>query len=134
MSGGETGEPGGDASPPLPERFPTRNAITASRAPRAIPAMLQGSPARQPAAWAAAPGAPHHTHDSSYGAECNYLWRILHSLTSRGVAMGKGDLRTKRGKIHRGTYGNTRLRKKKRTAPEGRDKQDGYTAPPAPRP
>ncbi len=48
--------------------------------------------------------------------------------------MGKGDLRTKRGKIHRGTYGNTRLRKKKRTAPEGRDKQDGYTAPPPPRP
>jgi ribosomal small subunit protein bTHX len=26
--------------------------------------------------------------------------------------MGKGDLRSKRGKIHRGTYGNTRLRKK----------------------
>ena len=28
--------------------------------------------------------------------------------------MGKGDLRSKRGKIYRGTYGNTRLRKKKR--------------------
>jgi ribosomal small subunit protein bTHX len=27
--------------------------------------------------------------------------------------MGKGDLRTKRGKIRRGTYGTTRLRKKK---------------------
>jgi ribosomal small subunit protein bTHX len=26
--------------------------------------------------------------------------------------MGKGDLKSKRGKIHRGTYGNTRLRKK----------------------
>jgi ribosomal small subunit protein bTHX len=26
--------------------------------------------------------------------------------------MGKGDLRTKRGKIYRGTYGNTRSRKK----------------------
>jgi ribosomal small subunit protein bTHX len=26
--------------------------------------------------------------------------------------MGKGDLRSKRGKIHRGTYGNNRLRKK----------------------
>ncbi len=28
--------------------------------------------------------------------------------------MGKGDLRTKRGKIHRGTYGNARLKKKKK--------------------
>ncbi|HUL50141.1 MAG TPA: 30S ribosomal protein THX [Gemmatimonadales bacterium] len=28
--------------------------------------------------------------------------------------MGKGDLRSKRGKIYRGTYGNTRRRKKKR--------------------
>jgi ribosomal small subunit protein bTHX len=26
--------------------------------------------------------------------------------------MGKGDLRTKRGKIYRGTYGNTRRKKK----------------------
>ena len=30
--------------------------------------------------------------------------------------MGKGDLRSKRGKIFRGTYGNSRLRKKKRKA------------------
>lgn len=29
--------------------------------------------------------------------------------------MGKGDLRTKRGKIYRGTFGKTRPRKKKRT-------------------
>jgi 30S ribosomal protein S31 len=28
--------------------------------------------------------------------------------------MGKGDLRTKRGKIYRGTFGKTRPRKKKR--------------------
>ena len=28
--------------------------------------------------------------------------------------MGKGDLRTKRGKIFRGTYGNTRLKQKRR--------------------
>ncbi|HMH84122.1 MAG TPA: 30S ribosomal protein THX [Gemmatimonadales bacterium] len=28
--------------------------------------------------------------------------------------MGKGDRRTKRGKIFRGTYGNTRLKKKRR--------------------
>ncbi|MFP7754044.1 30S ribosomal protein THX [Thermodesulfobacteriota bacterium B35] len=27
--------------------------------------------------------------------------------------MGKGDLRTKRGKINRGTFGNSRPRKKK---------------------
>lgn len=27
--------------------------------------------------------------------------------------MGKGDRRTKRGKIYRGTYGNTRPKKKK---------------------
>ncbi len=29
--------------------------------------------------------------------------------------MGKGDIRTKRGKIVRGTFGNKRRRKKKRT-------------------
>jgi len=29
--------------------------------------------------------------------------------------MGKGDRRTKRGKIHRGTYGRRRNRKKKKT-------------------
>ena len=28
--------------------------------------------------------------------------------------MGKGDLRTRRGKIHRGTYGTTRLKKRKK--------------------
>ncbi len=32
--------------------------------------------------------------------------------------MGKGDQRTKRGKIFRGTYGNTRLRKKGHEAPK----------------
>lgn len=31
--------------------------------------------------------------------------------------MGKGDLRTKRGKIFRGTYGNTRLKQKRRKKP-----------------
>jgi ribosomal small subunit protein bTHX len=30
--------------------------------------------------------------------------------------MGKGDLRTKRGKIYRGTYGNTRRKKKGKKA------------------
>ena len=43
--------------------------------------------------------------------------------------MGKGDLRSKRGKIHRGTYGNTRLRKKKT---QGQQKQETYVPPPAP--
>lgn len=28
--------------------------------------------------------------------------------------MGKGDIRTRRGKIHRGTYGTTRLKKRKK--------------------
>ncbi|MCX7728012.1 MAG: 30S ribosomal protein THX [Bacteroidia bacterium] len=30
--------------------------------------------------------------------------------------MGKGDKKTKRGKIHIGTYGKTRPKKKKKTA------------------
>jgi 30S ribosomal protein S31 len=32
--------------------------------------------------------------------------------------MGKGDLRTRRGKIYRGTYGNARRKKKKKKASE----------------
>jgi 30S ribosomal protein S31 len=35
--------------------------------------------------------------------------------------VGKGDLRTKRGKIHRGTHGKTRP-KKKRREPEKEEK------------
>ncbi len=31
--------------------------------------------------------------------------------------MGKGDRRTKRGKIFRGPYGNTRLKKKRKKRP-----------------
>ncbi len=34
-------------------------------------------------------------------------------------AMGKGDIRTRRGKIHRGTYGKTRPRKKKEARKKG---------------
>lgn len=30
--------------------------------------------------------------------------------------MGKGDIKTKRGKISSGSYGRTRLKKKKKTA------------------
>ncbi len=29
--------------------------------------------------------------------------------------MGKGDIRTRRGKIHRGTFGKTRLKNKNKT-------------------
>ena len=41
--------------------------------------------------------------------------------------MGKGDRRTKRGKIYRGTYGNTRLKKKrhKKTAASKDAKVEG---------
>lgn len=37
--------------------------------------------------------------------------------------MGKGDIRTKRGKIFRGTYGNKRRKKRRKKTPEG-GKQD----------
>jgi len=44
--------------------------------------------------------------------------------------MGKGDLRSKRGKIYRGTHGNTRRRKtekerKKRRLTRGAEPQEG---------
>ncbi len=37
--------------------------------------------------------------------------------------MGKGDIRTRRGKIVRGTFGNTRRRKKKQKR-DGTDKKN----------
>lgn len=36
----------------------------------------------------------------------------LHAITHGDSVMGKGDKRTKRGKIFRGSYGKTRLHKK----------------------
>jgi len=48
--------------------------------------------------------------------------------------MGKGDLRTKRGKIHRGTYGNTRLRKKGQTKQPRSQQQAPETPAPRARP
>jgi len=39
--------------------------------------------------------------------------------------MGKGDRRTKRGKIFRGSYGNTRLKRKKRRAAEAAKRAKG---------
>lgn len=37
----------------------------------------------------------------------------LFQRLARGLNMGKGDIRTRRGKIYRGTYGNARPKKKK---------------------
>jgi len=45
--------------------------------------------------------------------------------------MGKGDLRSKRGKIHRGTYGNTRLRKKGKAKHAKRQREALGTASPS---
>jgi ribosomal small subunit protein bTHX len=38
--------------------------------------------------------------------------------------MGKGDLRSRRGKIRRGTFGNTRNKKKLRARKRKKGKQD----------
>jgi 30S ribosomal protein S31 len=47
--------------------------------------------------------------------------------------MGKGDLRTRRGKIHRGTYGNTRPKKsKKRKMSQAQAQAQPPSPPPAP--
>ena len=48
--------------------------------------------------------------------------------------MGKGDIRTKRGKIFRGTHGNSRRRQKEKA--KKRRKPQGTGAPPSspPRP
>ena len=48
--------------------------------------------------------------------------------------MGKGDIRTKRGKIHRGTFGNARRRKKKKqrsrtVSPQGSARNSSGAAP-----
>lgn len=50
-------------------------------------------------------------------------------LNQEAYAMGKGDKRTKRGKIRRGTFGNARRRK--RPKPE-KNKQQPATPRPAP--
>jgi len=39
--------------------------------------------------------------------------------------MGKGDIRTRRGKIFRGTYGTTRLKKKQAAAAAKTGKVEG---------
>ncbi|HUL03160.1 MAG TPA: 30S ribosomal protein THX [Gemmatimonadales bacterium] len=46
--------------------------------------------------------------------------------------MGKGDLRSSRGKIFRGTYGNSRRRKKLKAKQRGgRARREGGATPPA---
>jgi len=37
--------------------------------------------------------------------------------------MGKGDMRTRRGKLYRGTFGKSRPRRKKQNKTEARDKK-----------
>ena len=41
--------------------------------------------------------------------------------------MGKGDIRTKRGKIFRGTYGNRRRKKRRKKAPDATKETKGTT-------
>jgi 30S ribosomal protein S31 len=45
---------------------------------------------------------------------------VAHLTAERGgvVIMGKGDQRSKRGKIHRGTFGKSRPKKKKNKSNE----------------
>lgn len=45
--------------------------------------------------------------------------------------MGKGDQRTRRGKLYRGTYGNTRPKpSKKRKLRQAKEKRNSGAAPP----
>ena len=48
---------------------------------------------------------------------------LISRKSEKEVCMGKGDQRTKRGKIHRGTYGKTRPRKKKKTSKQAQEKK-----------
>jgi ribosomal small subunit protein bTHX len=41
--------------------------------------------------------------------------------------MGKGDIRTKRGKIFRGTYGNRRRKKRRKKAADAAKQAKGTT-------
>jgi len=48
--------------------------------------------------------------------------------------MGKGDIRSARGKVYRGTYGNSRRRKKlKAKRRSGNAPRDGGSSPPTAR-
>jgi len=47
--------------------------------------------------------------------------------------MGKGDIRSKRGKIYRGTHGNSRRRQKEKAKKRRKPQGAGAPPPPAPR-
>lgn len=49
-----------------------------------------------------------HLRHTAFGCSSRSCERLI-----GGKAMGKGDLRTKRGKIYRGTHGKTRPGRKK---------------------
>ncbi|GAB4336281.1 MAG: hypothetical protein Kow0089_06420 [Desulfobulbaceae bacterium] len=51
-------------------------------------------------------------HDAEIGRK-DRLWTRTNYLFSGGPIMGKGDKRTKRGKIYRGTTGNSRPKARK---------------------
>ena len=44
---------------------------------------------------------------------CEFSTAHLMAERGGGIIMGKGDQRSKRGKIHRGTFGKSRPKKKK---------------------
>jgi ribosomal small subunit protein bTHX len=50
------------------------------------------------------------------GGQTRPAQEINHHNDKGGPVMGKGDQRTKRGKLSRGTFGKTRKRKKKKAA------------------
>jgi 30S ribosomal protein S31 len=60
-------------------------------------------------------GVPSLCHTATYSpnVENTTLTCLVSSQSKEDEVMGKGDKRTKRGKIKRGTYGKTRPRKTK---------------------
>jgi len=46
---------------------------------------------------------------------------MIHGSCNEGIYMGKGDIRTRRGKIIRGTFGTRRRRKRKKTTDNKKD-------------
>lgn len=46
---------------------------------------------------------------------------MITASCNEGVTMGKGDIRTRRGKIVRGTFGTRRRRKRKKTTDTKKD-------------
>ncbi|MCE2424669.1 MAG: 30S ribosomal protein THX [Pseudomonadales bacterium] len=46
---------------------------------------------------------------------------MITASSHEGMYMGKGDVRTRRGKIVRGTFGSRRRRKRKKTTDDKKD-------------